>query len=58
MIEMKGFKLNVTLMITFKKPQGDNTLYKSASKPQIINIGMQGMQELFFCQQQVPGGSE
>ena len=50
MIEMKGFKLNVTFMITFKKPRGDNTLYKSASKPQIINIGMQGMQELFLCQ--------
>ena len=37
--ETKGFNLNVTLKITFEKPQGDNTLYKSAylnSKPQII----------------------
>lgn len=28
--EMKEFKLYATMKILFKKPQGDNTLYKSA----------------------------
>ena len=30
LVEMKSFKLNITLKNTFKRPQGDNTLYKSA----------------------------
>ena len=40
LVEMKGFKLLSKLKITFKKPKGDNTLYKTVyfnSKPKILS---------------------
>lgn len=56
LVEMKGFKINVTMKIAFKKSGINKTLYKSAyfnSKPQIIMNGTNINEPLGLISQQL-----